>query len=106
MDVIEGCLCHADSYCRDLTYNRLGTYDWLLGQPGSPWADFGSLTTVTGSGIESSPTALHMKLNPWTPQGRYDTLYKNDAPSAVLTPGVGGSIPVDENDNSYTTEFV
>merc|ERR1712070_583677 len=80
----------------DLTYNRLGAYDWLLGQPAYPWQDWGRLTTVTGSGIDTDPNRVHFKLDPLTPAGRADTLYKNQEPAASPTPGQGGTAPVSE----------
>merc|ERR1711998_812120 len=78
----------------DLTYNRLGAYDWLLGQPSTPWQHWAALTRVTGSGIDQDPNGVHHKLDPWNRYGRADTLYMANEPEASHTPGHGGSVPV------------
>jgi len=85
----------------DLTYNRLGGYDWLRGQPGNPWSKWGALTTVTGSGIDADPSMVIQNLFPWSRRGRIDTLIQNEQDTASHTPGMGGRVPVDENDHTY-----
>jgi len=85
----------------DLTYNRLGNYDWLLGQPSTPWQNWAALTSVTGSGIDTDPSGVYHRLDPWTRAGRADTLVKNQESTASHTPGEGGAVPVSEYDHSY-----
>jgi len=85
----------------DLTYNRLGDYDWLDGQPSQPWESWGALTDVTGAGVADNPTTVYMNLHSWTQAGRSDTLWRNGLNTSEPTPGMGGTVPVDEVDNSY-----
>jgi len=107
---------------RDLSYNHLGAWTFVLGQPPTPWDDWGQLTYVSGLGRLSSPTDVSFEMNAWYPRGRdstWDSIgglepFTGEGTLTVLLsgvdkngtiPGIGGMYPINDQNNSYADKI-
>jgi len=86
----------------DLTYNQLATYDFVNGQPSSPWKDWAALTRIDGNGRIASPNLVFFEPNAFTLYGRVGS-GSTDLSNTTVNPipGVGGKFPIDYDQNSY-----
>jgi len=88
----------------DLTYNELGSWNFVLGQPSLPWQNWGQLTTVQGNGRVASPNMVILEPNQFHVIGRMGTnaqLDNSTDNNITAHPGVGGIAPIDAERQSY-----